>query len=173
MAERPTSAPRSSPPVAPRASSINWWRLFSDYGPVLLMMAIIFLASTDLGAPAHSGPILGQILAWLGLAQRLSPEQVEVVHHYVRKAGHVTGYAILGVLMHRAAARGRERWSGRRVLALLAAAALYAATDEFHQRFVPTRGPSVGDVLLDTVGAALGLGLKWLGEAGWKRRRSG
>jgi hypothetical protein len=31
---------------------------------------------------------------------------------------------------------------------------LYAATDEFHQSFVPTRTPLVSDVFIDTVGGA-------------------
>ena len=38
-------------------------------------------------------------------------------------------------------------------------AILYAASDEFHQSFVPGRGPSVIDVGIDAIGA--GLGLMW------------
>jgi len=34
---------------------------------------------------------------------------------------------------------------------------LYAGTDEFHQRFVPSRQASGWDVLLDSTGAAMGL----------------
>jgi VanZ family protein len=40
-------------------------------------------------------------------------------------------------------------------------AALYAATDETHQIFVPGRNASVRDVLLDTFGAGLGLAVTW------------
>jgi VanZ family protein len=41
-------------------------------------------------------------------------------------------------------------------------AALYAASDEFHQSFVPSRGPAVGDVLLDTEGATAAQLAMWL-----------
>ena len=34
---------------------------------------------------------------------------------------------------------------------------LYAASDEFHQIFVPTRTPLVSDVFIDTAGGAIGL----------------
>ena len=38
-----------------------------------------------------------------------------------------------------------------------ALATLYAATDEFHQVFVPGRSGKVADVLLDSAGALLGV----------------
>jgi VanZ family protein len=40
--------------------------------------------------------------------------------------------------------------------------AIYAATDEFHQRFVRSRGPSVHDVLIDISGAVIGLLAFWV-----------
>lgn len=39
--------------------------------------------------------------------------------------------------------------------------AAYAATDEYHQLFVPGRSGQVRDVVIDTVGGTLGLGA-WL-----------
>ncbi|WDC84212.1 VanZ family protein [Caloramator sp. mosi_1] len=36
---------------------------------------------------------------------------------------------------------------------------VYAASDEFHQYFVPGRGPRVKDVLIDSLGAIVGIGL--------------
>jgi VanZ family protein len=38
-------------------------------------------------------------------------------------------------------------------------AVLYGVTDEVHQSFVPGRFPSVGDLVADAIGAALGSGL--------------
>ena len=38
----------------------------------------------------------------------------------------------------------------------------YAATDEFHQIFVPGRTPKVTDVMIDSAGAALGIGMMFL-----------
>ncbi len=135
-------------------------------------MAVIFLASSDAGSAEHSGRIVGRLLLWLGLAPRMSPDQFAAVNHYVRKAGHLTEYAILAALLHRALARGKRRWSPGRVGAVLMIAALFAATDEFHQMFVPSRTPAGWDVLLDTIGAAVSLGLKWAWERRWRRQSS-
>jgi VanZ family protein len=41
-------------------------------------------------------------------------------------------------------------------------AAAYAATDEWHQSFVPSRTADLGDVLIDSTGAAIGLMLVFL-----------
>jgi hypothetical protein len=41
------------------------------------------------------------------------------------------------------------------------ASALYAASDEFHQSFVPGRSCRLLDVLFDATGAAIALGLIW------------
>jgi VanZ family protein len=71
----------------------------------------------------------------------------------LRKGAHIAEYAILGALLYRAL--------GREALALAAGIA-YAATDEFHQRFVLGRHSSPVDVAIDAVGLALGM-LVWLG----------
>jgi VanZ family protein len=70
----------------------------------------------------------------------------------LRKGAHVAEYAILGALIYRAL--GREALG-------LAVGIAYAATDEFHQRFVLGRHASPVDVAIDAVGLALGM-LVWL-----------
>jgi VanZ family protein len=129
-------------------------------------MAIIFGASTKLGAPANTSYFFRPLMHWL--FPGMSEELLEHIHHVVRKTAHFVEYAVLGVLVWRTlhcdpafgsfSAR-RQFW-----LALLCCM-LYASTDEFHQSFVPTRQPAVLDVLLDTCGSACGLlaiwGLRW------------
>jgi VanZ family protein len=66
----------------------------------------------------------------------------------LRKASHVTEYAILGALLMRALDRPG-------VAAALAIA--YAATDELHQHFVPGRAGTLVDVAVDAVGVLLGV----------------
>jgi len=39
------------------------------------------------------------------------------------------------------------------------ASAVFAASDEFHQSFIPSRTASVKDVMIDTCGAAIALAL--------------
>jgi VanZ family protein len=163
-----------------RRPTPRWQRWLVLYAPPLLLMLIIFMASTDVGSSEHSGRALHPILTWLGLANRLTAARLDEINHYVRKAGHLTEYALLAALVHRAlasspvlAGRGRSRWAAKWVLISLGVVLLYAASDEFHQRYVASRTPSIGDVLLDTIGGAVGLTLKWTWERRWRRHRSG
>ena len=71
----------------------------------------------------------------------------------------------------------RDAWSWRAAGIALVVAAGYAATDEFHQSFVVTRGASIADVGVDIGGAILGLALAFLASrisrALRERRRPG
>jgi VanZ family protein len=71
------------------------------------------------------------------------------------KALHTTEYAGLGLLLCRALRGEGVRWWASMVLALLIASA-YAASDEWHQWFVPGRDADVLDWVADTIGAAIG-----------------
>lgn len=65
-------------------------------------------------------------------------------------------YAVLAILLGLTIREyKKEPW----LLFALAATAVYAATDEVHQLFVPGRSGQLQDVLIDTAGGALGLGL--------------
>jgi VanZ family protein len=66
----------------------------------------------------------------------------------LRKTAHAAEFAVLGLLLARAI--GHE-------LPALVLGIAYAVTDEVHQAFVPGRQGSVWDVLLDSVGVALGV----------------
>lgn len=80
------------------------------------------------------------------------------INYPIRKAAHMTEYAIMGLLSfafyHNMGVEGKRRYAA----AFLTTAA-YAATDEFHQLFVPGRSGMISDVCIDTAGAALGLAL--------------
>jgi len=77
-----------------------------------------------------------------------------------RKTAHVVEYGILARLLTRAFT-GSSHWAWKRIFAWsLALAILYACTDEFHQTFVAGRHGTPRDVLFDSAGAWLALGLK-------------
>jgi VanZ family protein len=130
--------------------------------PLLLWMGVIFGASTNLGSPRNTSRFIVPFLLWLN--PHMSWQTIEQVHHCVRKTAHAVEYAMLGFLIwrvvHTAAALASYRPAWHFGLALLLAA-LYAATDETHQIFVPGRNASVRDVFLDTCGAGLGLAVTW------------
>jgi VanZ family protein len=118
--------------------------------PVLIWAAAIFFASTDAFSAEHTGSVLRWIVDHLG---GMTAEHFALLHFYVRKAAHVTEYAIFSILVYRALQGDRRGWRWKRAAAAVAICLLYAATDEFHQVFVPSRGPSPKDVAIDTTGA--------------------
>ncbi len=76
----------------------------------------------------------------------------------LRKCAHMTEYAVLYLLIYRALRGSYPRVSSFRLSLLsLFLTVLYAASDEYHQSFVPTRGPSAADVAIDAAGAAIAL----------------
>lgn len=78
----------------------------------------------------------------------------------LRKLAHMTEYACLALLLtwHLLTYPGLRRGPFGRLLALaFGLAVLYAATDEFHQLFVPGRSGQLKDVCIDGAGALLGV----------------
>ncbi|HKD36618.1 MAG TPA: VanZ family protein [Pirellulales bacterium] len=121
--------------------------------PVVIWLAIIFTASTALFTPQHTSAFIEPILR--AIAPHADERTIGRLHHFVRKIGHVVEYAILAALLARAtlAMRATRRWWFVASLLLLAAV---AASDEFHQLFVPGREGQISDVLLDiTAGMAV------------------
>ena len=126
--------------------------LFLKYWlPVLLWMALIFIASTDLMSTEHTARFIGPFLRWF--APDISDATVASIQFVVRKCAHFTAYAILSALLLRAL---RQHLLAARSVAFVLAA-LYAVLDELHQSFVPSRTGSPWDVVIDIIGALLGL----------------
>jgi len=67
------------------------------------------------------------------------------------KAAHFAAYAVLGLLLWWAAA---PLGPGAAAALGVVAAALYGASDELHQRFVPGRTQDIADWAADLAGAA-------------------
>ena len=77
------------------------------------------------------------------------------MHAFIRKAGHLAEYFVLSMLLLRGVRGGRNGWRVEWGVAAVALAAGWAGLDELHQAFVPSRGPSMLDVLIDASGAAV------------------
>ena len=90
-------------------------------------------------------------------------------------SAHFGEYAVLAFLLFWAQL-SRGRWKGRVTLSLAISfvlAALYGASDEFHQSFVPGRDASPLDVAADAAGAAFALILigRWGHDFLWRQVR--
>lgn len=83
----------------------------------------------------------------------------DTVSFLVRKAAHMSEYAILGMLVYGYVREARPKqafWIAFGVVCM------YACSDEFHQLFVPGRTGKWMDVGIDTLGGFLGLSLQQL-----------
>jgi VanZ family protein len=139
--------------------------------PVLIWMALIFSGSSDSHSYEHSSRLVEPFLHWL--FPKMSQDNIERIHHGIRKCGHLAEYAILALLVWRALHLSKNNlppWSWPKVGGTLLIVFLYAASDEFHQRFVPTRTALVSDVFIDTAGGAIGLLALWI-FCRWRKRR--
>ena len=122
--------------------------------PAILWTALIGWFSTDMWSASGPGtgfltPLLSALLPWAYL------EQIQGVIWLIRKAAHVTEYAVLATLWCWAfTPRGPASWRLAFGLSVLT-----AGLDEIHQATTVSRTGSIADVVLDTAGAAAALAL--------------
>jgi VanZ family protein len=120
--------------------------------PVVIGVGVILIESTEaFGADHTSGPLRRIVEAIVG---NLTNARWNIVHHYIRKTGHFTGYGFIGLAWLRAwwFTLPRSHFFQDFGLALLGTA-LIASCDEWHQTYLPNRTGSPWDVLLDCTGA--------------------
>ena len=115
-------------------------RFLKAWLPVILWAALILSFANDRFSEGNTRGWIDQVLG----------DTPKLVNTIVRKGGHVTGYAILGLLA----------WHASRSLpgALLIALAV-SVTDETMQAMTAMREGSPYDVVLDTCAALLALTL--------------
>lgn len=108
-------------------------------------MLMIFLFSNEPGSDSSSTSL------WFArfLMHVFSEDTAQFI---VRKGAHFTIYTCLGFCVYRALPAMKHKW----LIALLICV-LYAASDEWHQSFIPNRSAALKDVLLDSCGSGLGL----------------
>ena len=149
--------------------------------PTLLLLWGIFSFSAQTGS--ESGGLSQAVSRWLadilnlisgkGLSSGALDALAKSLEFWVRKGAHMSEYALLcwsaalPMLVYRVPDRLRR-------LGVPLFCALVAASDEFHQSFVPGRTAALRDVGIDLLGALLALGLLELGLAflKWHRERA-
>lgn len=91
-------------------------------------------------------------------AEKSKTDLIEELNRLVRKYAHFTSYLILGILVMNAF-RKSEVMGFNAFLFSLIFCGLYAVSDEVHQLFVPGRGAQVTDVMIDSAGSFVGIGM--------------
>ena len=127
--------------------------------PALIWLGFIFVGSTDVLSAEQTSRFLVPLLRWLD--PQISVATIATIHFAVRKLGHLIEYAILAMLFWRALRRGTNLQMKISTLSasVWVVCAIFAATDEFHQSFVPSRTAALGDVMIDSIGAFVGLAI--------------
>ena len=125
-----------------RRKIISWIMLIS-------WMAFIFFMSHQPGdISSEYSDLVVKIFTALGLD--FNNYFGELATFIVRKVAHFTEYFILYILFYKVIILYINKRKAR-ILALLLVF-LYACSDEFHQYFIPGRGPAFKDVMIDTSG---------------------
>jgi VanZ family protein len=122
--------------------------------PTLLWLGVLTLFSTDTFSAEHTGSVLMKILH--ALFGHISVHRFQQIHFFIRKSAHFCSYGFLGALAFfswRATFPALPRWTFRWSALAVLLVAVAAATDEYHQSFVPSRTSSLHDVFLDIIGA--------------------
>ena len=103
-----------------------------------------------------------------------SPQQIDQMDGFVRKAAHFSEYALLGVLTYSLAICWNKKNKKGTACSFLFVVIL-AAGDEFHQYFVPGRSCSLRDVCIDSAGCVIGMLLLsfFYGRYNQKRLKAG
>jgi VanZ family protein len=127
---------------------------------VVVWAAIIFSFSTDAFSGEHTQGVVVGILRVL--VPHASESTLLMLHDFIRKCTHVAEYFIFGVLLFRAIRMPERGWQWHWASLAILIAVLYASSDEIHQIFVPSRGASFFDALLDSGGAGLAQLAAWI-----------
>ena len=121
--------------------------------PVFVAIFIFFMSAVDGVSSAVQSEIFVRIVRILPIFRTMSLQTVQII---VRKFAHAFEYAALG---------GSTTWAFRKplgekskYLAFILSTA-FACSDEIHQLFVAGRGGCIQDVLVDTIGALIGISL--------------
>lgn len=137
----------AAPKLPPKALRYRWLLVI---GWLSLIFALSHMPGTRSGATSQW---LVDLLYQLGIDPDKLP--TKTLSFIVRKSAHFTEYFLLAIfsypLFRHYPTTRRRAW-----LWCWLACVFYAASDEWHQSFIPDRTSQAFDVMVDAVGAALG-----------------
>ena len=136
--------------------------------PAIIMMILIFYFSDQPGEISGdlSGGICYQMVSFAAEIFMTDWSQEEIllfserIDYPVRKLAHLTEYALLGMAITLGVRYGRRKeWTEGylyQYMSVQILGTLYAASDEWHQLYVPGRAGRMSDVLIDSLGIFIG-----------------
>lgn len=143
--------------------SMRWIKNLSGRKKIFLIlsvmwMAVIFAMSSRTGNEStqdstYIGRMVGTVVVpgFEEMSESQQEDYALAIDHIVRKSAHAAEYGLLGLLLLGIFYDGSVR---NCIVAWLLTSA-YAASDEFHQLFVPGRSGQVSDIVIDSTGALI------------------
>lgn len=135
----------------------TYWRYWL---PAIAWAGLIFLFSTSAFSGIHTARWITPILKWL--MPGATPLQLSHAHELIRKLGHFAEFFVFSLLVFRGFRGPGAGWHFSWAAWTMTFAICYAALDEVHQLFVPVRGASIRDVVIDSFGALSAQFLLWV-----------
>ncbi|MCL2859199.1 MAG: VanZ family protein [Oscillospiraceae bacterium] len=121
------------------------------------MLTIFFFSSQNGEQSGNlSMSITDEICSIIYHNHEVTEQNKEMINHIIRKGAHFTIYLIGGIIAFNLLNTFNLTLKRKIVYAQIICSA-YAITDEFHQVFSAGRTPAVGDVLIDSAGALVGI----------------
>ena len=139
---------------------------------VIFWMILIFNLSSQVAQQSNQlSTGIAEII--VKTVERIIPQadlDIYKLNNLVRKSTHFFLYLVFGPLVVNALRRSGV-YGYRSIVLVLLICVLYAISDEVHQLFVPDRGGEVKDIIIDSAGATVGIGLYLLASNVDKLRR--
>lgn len=128
--------------------------------PALCVALLISSFSTHYFSSEETSRFIVPFLRWL--LPSADAHVLRLLHIGIRKAAHVTEFAVFSMAVFHGVRAERHGWKLQWALLTLLIAVAYAGFDEWHQSFVPVRESKIRDVLIDVAGALLAQVLVWI-----------
>jgi VanZ family protein len=127
--------------------------------PAICVAILISIFSTHFFSSEQTARVILPILRWL--FPSASHHLLHLMHVGIRKAAHITEFAVFSIAVFHGVRAERYGWRLDWAVITLLIAVSYAGLDEWHQSFVPLRQASFRDVLIDSTGALLAQVFVW------------
>lgn len=133
--------------MSDKSKKIIRWCLFIGW-----MIFIFYMSHQSGDKSSEQSEFVLYIFNLLGL--NLDSYLGDLATLIIRKGAHFTEYFILFILAYNVVSLYVSNKKARIYSIIIVF--LYACSDEFHQSFIPGRGPAFKDVMIDTSGGILG-----------------
>jgi VanZ family protein len=134
------------------------------WAAVLLWIGLIFFLTSQPAVDSNRlskeiSSIIIKIMESIGVSRSIN---VVLLNDFLRKAAHFFIFLVLSILIMFALSCKQARSNRKNMVYAFGISVALAVIDESIQLFVPGRGALISDVILDSAGAFVGIGLWWL-----------